>query len=104
MELKDTVNEMLSNDYKERFIAEYHQLVIRYNKLKAMLYKWDANRLEFAPTCPRSTYDLQIRAMWDYIAVLEARAKIEGIALNKAPKSDNNGTFDAIFRMRYRNL
>lgn len=30
MELKDTVEMMLSADYKERFKAEYYQLKIRY--------------------------------------------------------------------------
>lgn len=33
MELKDTISLMTSADYKERFIAEYLQLKIRYNKL-----------------------------------------------------------------------
>lgn len=42
MELKDTVEMMNSSDYKERFRAEYQQVVIRYQKLKAMLEKWDA--------------------------------------------------------------
>lgn len=39
MRLKDTVEMMNSTDYKERFKAEYHQVVIRYQKLKAMLEK-----------------------------------------------------------------
>lgn len=34
-ELKDTVDGMLSTDYKERFVAEYQQTKIRYEKLKA---------------------------------------------------------------------
>jgi len=46
-----------------------------------MLDKWDQGELEFTPTCPRSTYNMQIKAMTDYIAVLEARAIIEGITL-----------------------
>ena len=37
MELKDTVELMTSNEYKERFIAEYCQVKIRYEKLKYML-------------------------------------------------------------------
>ena len=81
MELKDTVEMMNSSDYKERFRAEYQQVVIRYQKLKAMLEKWDKGELNFTPTCPRSTYDLQIKAMADYIAVLEARAVMEDILL-----------------------
>jgi hypothetical protein len=81
MELKETVEMMLSDDYKERFRAEYNQLVIRYNKLKAMLTKWDNERLEFTPSCNRGLYNFQVRAMADYIAVLESRAQIEGIVL-----------------------
>ena len=81
MELKDTVSLMQSADYKERFKAEYYQLVIRYKKLKAMLEDWDRGELKFNPTCPHSTYNIQIAAMVDYIAILEARAVMEGVAL-----------------------
>jgi len=81
MELRATVEMMNSADYKERFNAEYWQNVIRYQKLAAMLEKWDKGKLEFEPVCPRSTYNMQIKAMADYIAVLEARAVIEGISL-----------------------
>lgn len=79
--LKDTVELMNSEDYKERFIAEYKQLVIRYKGLRNMLDKWDRGELNFKPTCPRSTYNMQIRAMEDYIAILEARAVMEEIVL-----------------------
>ena len=72
---------MLSTGYKERFKAEYYQAVIRYKKLRDMLVKWDNNELTFKPTCPRSTYNMQIKAMTDYIAVLEARAVMEDIVL-----------------------
>ena len=80
-ELRDTIEMMNNGDYKERFKAEYYQVVIRYQKLKSMLDKWDNDQLEFAPTCPRSTYNMQITAMTDYIAVLEARAVMEGVEL-----------------------
>jgi len=80
-ELRDTIEMMNSEDYKERFKAEYYQVVIRYQKLKSMLDKWDNDQLEFTPTCPRSTYNMQITAMTDYIAVLEARAVMEGVEL-----------------------
>lgn len=79
--LKDTVEMMNSLDYKERFIAEYNQLVIRYKGLRNMLDKWNRGELEFKPTCPRSTYNMQLKAMADYIAVLEARAEMEGVEL-----------------------
>ena len=81
MKLADTVEMMDSSDYKVRFKAEYAQLVIRYNGLRNMLEKWDNGTLEFEPTCPRSTYNLQIKAMTDYIAVLEARAVMEDVDL-----------------------
>lgn len=81
MRLKDTIEMMMSEDYKERFKAEYYQLAARYEGLRAMLDKWDNNSLEFVPTCPRSTYNMQITAMTDYLAVLEARAVMEGIEL-----------------------
>lgn len=81
MILADTVTMMESADYKERFRAEYYQTSIRYKKLKEMLDKWDAGTLEFSPTCPRSTYNIQITAMTDYLAVLEARAVMEHVEL-----------------------
>ena len=81
MKLAETVEMMNSADYKERFKAEYAQLAIRYYGLKNMLEKWDNGTLEFKPTCPRSIYNLQIKAMTDYIAVLEARAVMENVDL-----------------------
>ena len=81
MKLAETVEMMNSADYKERFKAEYEQLAIRYYGLRNMLEKWDNGTLEFEPTCPRSTYNLQIKAMTDYIAVLEARAVMENVDL-----------------------
>lgn len=80
-ELKDTIELMTSDDYKDRFKAEYYQLKIRLTKLKIMLSKWDNNELEFTPTCPRAMYDTQIYGMEQYITVLEERAQIEGIDL-----------------------
>lgn len=81
MTLKDTVALMESANYKDRFAAEYYQLAIRYKNLKAMLDKWDAGTLEFTPTSPRNTYNIQIQAMTNYLAVLEARAAIENISI-----------------------
>lgn len=84
LELKDTIGLMQSEDYKDRFKAEYHQLSTRYQKLKGMLNRWDNGELNFIPTCPRRIYGLQVRVMSDYMAVLEARAKIEGVELSVA--------------------
>ena len=72
---------MLSKDYKERMKAEYYHLINRMENLQAVLNLWDGGKLTFTPDCPRSIYDLQMRAMNDYKAVLEARAKIEKVEL-----------------------
>lgn len=42
MELKDTVKGMMSDDYKERMAAEYHQTKIRYEKLKKLNTRMEA--------------------------------------------------------------
>ena len=80
-ELAETARMMVSADYKERFIAEYIQIKNRYEGLKGMIEKWDASNLPFVPTCPRETYNFQLRAMKDYMDILVVRAKIEGVAL-----------------------
>lgn len=80
-ELKDTVDGMLSSDYKERFKAEYYQLEIRFNKLDSMIRKWDEGKLDFTPTCPREIYDNQLDFMYNYLTVLQNRAEIENIKL-----------------------
>ena len=72
---------MTSEDYKDRFKAEYIQLKNRYEGLKRMTDNWDNGTLNFTPTCPRATYNFQLRAMKEYLDILEVRAKIEGISL-----------------------
>lgn len=79
--LNDTTLLMVSTDYKDRFKAEYIQLKTRLEGLKTMLHNWDNEQLSFIPSCPRSTYNLQLEYMKKYLAVLEARAKIENIKL-----------------------
>ncbi len=80
-QLKDTINLMISPDYRDRLIAEYEQLTIRCSKLKKMMDDWNHDELDFKPVCPKSTYNLQIEIMEKYIAILQARAAIEGIVL-----------------------
>lgn len=79
--LSETVEMMISSDYKERFKAEYYQLAYRYDKLKKMLEDWDNNKLSFTPTCERDIYTTQIVSMGVYLNVLNQRAEIEGIEL-----------------------
>ena len=81
MELKDTVALMTSSDYKQRFIAEYYQTKIRYEKLNTMIDKFYKNQLDFTPTCPIFILKLQRDTMLQYLAMLEKRAAYEGIEL-----------------------
>ena len=80
-ELAETAYGMVSADYKDRFVAEYIQVKNRYNGLMKMVELWDDGSLTFTPTCPRETYNFQLRAMKDYMDILVVRAKIEGIEL-----------------------
>lgn len=82
MELKDTVELMNSEDYKDQFKAEYMQTRIRYNKLHAMLVKLEAGTLDFKPACSSRVLAEQKRYMSEYLRVLEVRAQIEGIQLD----------------------
>ena len=72
---------MGSADYKERFVAEYAQLKIRYDKLYAVLEKYAADKLDFKPTCPIEILYEQLDHMEAYLNILKIRAKYEDIEL-----------------------
>lgn len=79
MELKETVELMNSEDYKERFVAEYRQVKIRYEKLKNFCNKIEVETMLGKEVtkhdCPLELY------MGLYLSVLEKRALIENIVL-----------------------
>ena len=81
LDLKDTVELMLSDDYKDRFKAEYYQTKIRYDKLHKMIIKYEAGTLDFEPDCSLELLSSQIRHMGLYLYKLEVRAEIEKIEL-----------------------
>lgn len=93
MQLKDTVKMMQSDNYKERFLAEYLQTKIRYEKLKNFNNRIEAsiatNGVVAMPEhdCPDIMLREQQMAMGQYLHILEVRAVIEGIDLTVA-----NGT------------
>jgi len=72
---------MNSDDYKDRFKAEYWQTKIRYDKLHRMTVKYEAGTLDFTPTCPLNLLKEQKAAMGQYLNRLEVRAEMEGIKL-----------------------
>ena len=84
--LKNTVDLMNSDDYKDRFIAEYLQTKIRYNNLHKMLVKHEAGTLTFKPNCPIDVLNSQIYYMREYLTQLEVRAELEGIDLFRYTK------------------
>lgn len=89
-DLKDTALLMQSDDYKERFIAEYWQTKIRYEKLKDFNNRIEASSRtqcfgkridEPNHDCPEGLLSEQQYAMGQYLHILEVRAVIEGIEL-----------------------
>lgn len=92
MQLKDTIDMMCSELYKERFKAEYMQTKIRYEKLKALNTAIEAAmRTKCNPNlqpvhmpahdCPEDLLREQQHIMGEYLHILEVRAAIENIIL-----------------------
>ena len=82
MELKDTIEMMNSEDYKERFKGEYAQTLIRVRKLNNMLNKYDEGALDFEPDCPIWLLRNQSAYMQAYLKTMEERAVYENIDLS----------------------
>lgn len=80
MELKETALMMLSEDYKERFKAEYYQLKIRLEKLNATIVKKAVNP-EVAPETSYLMLKQQSMIMEAYLKCLDERAMAEHITL-----------------------
>ena len=106
MQLADTVKLMESENYKDRFKAEYLQTKIRYEKLKSLNNKIEAaNRTAYRAArsrrteiigeeqeqksvvempqhdCPEELLREQQTTMGNYLRILEVRAEIEGVDL-----------------------
>lgn len=75
MELKDTIKLMESDDYKDRFKAEYYQVKIRKEKLQKMLYNKPFHSEDFY-------YYSQLDVMRAYMTLLEGMARKENIDLD----------------------
>ena len=88
MGLKETAKLMVSENYRERFLSEYWQTKIRYERLKdlntkieAQTLRRDLSILSFKPSAPAELLREQQRAMGQYLHILEVRAAIEGIGI-----------------------
>lgn len=98
MDLKDTVALMNSDDYKDRFKAEFWQLKRRLNKLNDMLARYDKGALDYIPDTPILWLKQQAHAMQDYLDALSVRCDYENIDVSetesheyKANTGENNG-------------
>lgn len=109
--LADTATLMTSKNYIDRFIAEYHQLRIRYESLNRFVNKIEAcemvidsddtsvsdpeNIKKFMRETPRHNCPLELLenqrdAMQEYLHWLEVRAEVEHIDLTKVREVKSN--------------
>ena len=83
MRLSDTIDMMNSPDYRDRMKAEYMQVKIRRDALHEMCVKYEAGTLKFEPTCSLDLLKKQETIMGQYLYMIEIRASLEGIVLDK---------------------
>lgn len=78
VELKDTVELMLSDDYKKRLLAEYIQVNVRAVKLMEFIKNNESND-------DVQLLKDQLMTMSAYILALRKRADIEDVDLKESP-------------------
>lgn len=81
-DLKDTINLMISDNYKDRLLAEYWQLKIRHQKLQVAIAR-KSQRLDRNTKTPIDTLQAQSYVMERYLNLLRLRAREEGIILGE---------------------
>lgn len=81
MKLENTVELMTSNDYKDRFLAEYYQVKIRYEKLLNTIKRYENKTLEFELSCDINLLRKQAFVMECYMDILKERANVECVEL-----------------------
>lgn len=80
MDLKDTVEDMCSNDYKRRFRAEKLQLEYRMEKLNKFLEEFDESNTSI--NTPKEILQTQLHGMAVYYAALCTRETIDILKFN----------------------
>ena len=81
IELKDTIGLMTSADWKDRFLAEWKQTKIRYEKLLRLYAKRKAGKIDFETPVPIESWCRQLGYMHDYLTELEYQAALHEIEL-----------------------
>jgi len=90
MELKDTVDMMLSADWTERFKAEYYQLLNRWWNLKQYIVRNEIREttlgsLDKKQCAILNVMNEQMVEMQGYLDAMERRAILEEIDLDPTP-------------------
>lgn len=81
-ELHNTIYGMISDDYIERFKAEYKQLIIRLDRLRTIIYKAKTRKISFQLESSLQLLEAQASYMDGYASVMRDRAATEGINLD----------------------
>ena len=81
MELKDTVELMTSSSWEDRFVAEYLQTKIRYEKLHDLIVKREVGIETFKTPISLDSWKAQANYMGLYLYELEKQAALHGINL-----------------------
>jgi len=79
MELKDTVNLMLSDDWRDRLKAEWLQVKIRYERLIGAINMADQGKGKYRSAEGRAVLKSQRDSMANYMTMLELRMEDAGI-------------------------
>ena len=80
IELKDTVDYMISDDWKKRFIAEYAQLITRIDSIVDLMWEDEEKIKKIGPL---DLIDMQVEHMNNYKRILDIRAEIYGIDMDE---------------------
>ena len=82
MELKDTIELMTSDDWKDRFVAEYLQTKIRYEKLHRLIVRREVGKCDFLTPISLDSWMYQAHHMGEYLHELEKQAVLHDIDLS----------------------
>ena len=81
MTLSDTIELMQSENWKDRFKAEYLQTKIRYEKLHKLIIVREIGKLDFDTPVPIESWKTQAQHMGLYLYELEKQAVLHNIQL-----------------------
>lgn len=89
MTLKDTVEDMLSDDWRRRLQAEWNQLNIRMEQLDNFRDRFRRDEIDFVPRYDERQLCDQLRAMRMYRDMLLGYSKLVGVELDQTIYDDS---------------